>query len=161
MAKAKFKTGELVLAPIAPIWNIVTKSTSGSFLLGEYGDFTFSILPPPKPAHGVPVDKWPSACMLAAFWWILSDTTTDEAAANMHIVTKRFGGKSLKVMVNSKPVNPGVRLVLKKEAEAAAAPLNNVISSIKAVGPPREETQEVRATRIADGVDLPTRNHAL
>ena len=128
VSNASWARGSLVLAPLTPLQNMHSKHVNGSFCLGEFKGVEVFAIPPPRPAQKTDFKSWAKDVSVIAFWWILSDTTANDDEANMHIVSKTFEGKSIKVMTNSKAILPNTRLMIKKVEPVSKKPLANVIS---------------------------------
>ena len=131
----RFNKGALVLGPMTGLANITTKNTGNTWLLGTFDNIEYYAIPPPKApndkdGHKDSLEKWKADYHLAAFWWIVCDITDDEDEANMEVVSKRFGGKTINVLQNSEGLAANTRLRIYKEPKAVQTPLQNVISKV-------------------------------
>jgi hypothetical protein len=126
----KFAKGSLVLAPLAPLLNITAKKTSSTFSLGVFNEKEMFVIPPTRIGSNTTLEKYTAEASLAAFWWVINDTTEEDDDVNMEIVSKRFGGKMINVIQNTKLIPKYTRLRMKKEEREEKRPLSNVISAV-------------------------------
>ena len=140
----KFAKGSIVLAPLAPLANILTKKTAATFSLWFFSENEYLVMPPQRIPIKDTLEKFTAENSLAAFWWIISDTTDEDEEANMEVVAKRFGGKMINVLQNTKLVQKYTRLRVKKEERQEKRPLSNVISK---VAQSREGAPQVKKRR--------------
>ena len=98
---------KLMLAPIAPLANITTKSGPGSVSLGSHDVLDFSmdfyISQPSRPA-ATDGDKPAATAFIVPFWWV-SDTTS-KSAANMELTHKLHNGIDVPMYTNRVEIPP-------------------------------------------------------
>ena len=120
---------------------MTAKAVTSAFQLGTYDGTAMYAISPPKPPTNKPFSEWSQTTSNFGFWWIISDTTDDEALANMHVQQKRIGGELINCLVNSRAVRVNERLRCLKAATSKRA-LANVISTVSAKdGAPKADAQ--------------------
>ena len=132
VTKASYPKGKLILVPLVPLQNVLTKHVGSGFCVATVDDVDVYVVQPSRP----PVSKtefkdWGDDSNLLAFWWAMSDSTADENDGNMEFVEKKFGAVKIRALTNSKAVGVHTRLRLLKKAAAEKKPLGNVITAVK------------------------------
>ena len=107
------------------------KHVGSGFHLTTVDGVAIYVVQPSRPAPTkTAFNDWKDDSNLIAFWWVMSDSTTNEDEANMHIIEKKFGDVKFNFLTNYKAVDKNTRLRLLKEA-VDKKPLANVIAAVK------------------------------
>ena len=125
LTREKFSRNSLVLIPMAPLQNIITKRVDGALSLGKHttqqaGDQEFFVVPPTKQAsHRKGLD---GDYGLVAFWWVSPLGPKDSATkVNMFPTMVSHNGVQIPALTNSKgTIAAGVKLVREGKTPAAS-----------------------------------------
>lgn len=128
LTTCKIGKGKLVLLPMAPLANIVTKSSTGTLSLGKHktahGPTEFFVHPPPRPTMAKKSLDADCEQGLVAYWWVYTLGAKESGdEANMFPTTVSHNGITVPALANTNgPIGAHVKLVQQRKGAPAAKP---------------------------------------
>ena len=151
--------GELILTPMAPMSNIVTKKTETSVPLGSYGtvpgvSVEFFLLPISKPPTNELPGEWKAELVLCPYFWV--SNVDDEKEATMVRSHVEHSGKSIPTLVNKTTMTPWTKLsVYKPKQQTAPKALTHVVENREAPPPGQGPPTKAPPAKAPPGQESP------